>query len=298
MLGLLFGRRASTEERATVRRRCATRETAVKQCLAANDATACDAFGQDLDLCKVRLETHDRSSSRSAPPRALFPAARAPRARRSSSRVVRRSRPPPSIFPRAGPRGVPRRRRRIQPLHPPGHQPHRHESHHAGLRRCPSQASRLPSNQARLSVTASDEPRRIDAMRGGRGGARPGAGRPKGSLGVKRRRELEKTRGSPLSSNVPPTPPTPPPPATVPPTPPRTRRDSATTPPPPRRRHSPASTRSVRVSPSSAGLAISRRRSTFSARFASPSGRAPRRTSSSRRRWRTRRARATRPSPR
>ena len=95
MLGLLFGRRASTEERATVRRRCATRETAVKQCLAANDATACDAFGQDLDLCKVRLETHDRSSSRSAPPRALFPAARAPRARRSSSRVVRRSRPPP-----------------------------------------------------------------------------------------------------------------------------------------------------------------------------------------------------------
>ena len=167
MLGLLFGRRASTEERATVRRRCATRETAVKQCLAANDATACDAFGQDLDLCKVRLETHDRSSSRSAPPRALFPAARAPRARRSSSRVVRRSRPPPSIFPRAGPRGVPRRRRRIQPLHPPGHQPHRHESHHAELRRCPSQASRLPSNQARLSVTASDEPRRIASNRDG-----------------------------------------------------------------------------------------------------------------------------------
>jgi hypothetical protein len=61
MLGLLFGRRASTEERATVRRRCATRDSAVKQCLAANDATACDAFGQDLDLCKVRLETRDRS---------------------------------------------------------------------------------------------------------------------------------------------------------------------------------------------------------------------------------------------
>ena len=52
---------------------------------------------------------------------------------------------------------------------------------------------------------------------------------------MKRRRELEKTRGSPLSSNVPPTPPTPPPPATVPPTlprtPPRLRDDAATTPP-------------------------------------------------------------------
>ena len=90
MLGLLFGRRASTEERATVRRRCATRETAVKQCLAANDATACDAFGQDLDLCKVRLETHDRSSSRSAPPRALFPprALRAHGGRRLASSVA------------------------------------------------------------------------------------------------------------------------------------------------------------------------------------------------------------------
>ena len=69
-------------------------------------------------------------------------------------------------------------------------------------------------------------------MRGGRGGARPGAGRPKGSLGVKRRRELEKTRGSPLSSNVPPAtvPPTPPLP-TPPPPPPRLRDDAAATPP-------------------------------------------------------------------
>ena len=54
MLGLLFGRRATEEERASLRRKCATRETAVAQCLAANDAASCDAFGQDLDLCKVR----------------------------------------------------------------------------------------------------------------------------------------------------------------------------------------------------------------------------------------------------
>ena len=83
-------------------------------------------------------------------------------------------------------------------------------------------------------------------MPGRRGGARPGAGRPKGSLGVKRRRQLEraesattttKTKGPPLSSPPPPTKTNGPPlsstnvPSTPPARPPRLPDDAATTPP-------------------------------------------------------------------
>ena len=52
MLGFLFG--ASQEEKARVSRRCSVRASAVKVCLQANSAAACDNFAQDLDLCKVR----------------------------------------------------------------------------------------------------------------------------------------------------------------------------------------------------------------------------------------------------
>ena len=65
MLGYLLGRRATKEQRASVEKKCATRTSAVKQCLAANpgDARACDAFGQDLDLCKGRVVCPDAAAA-------------------------------------------------------------------------------------------------------------------------------------------------------------------------------------------------------------------------------------------
>ena len=65
MLGYLLGRRATKEQRVSVERKCATRTSAVKQCLAANpgDARACDAFGQDLDLCKGRVVCPDAAAA-------------------------------------------------------------------------------------------------------------------------------------------------------------------------------------------------------------------------------------------
>jgi hypothetical protein len=65
MLGYLLGRRATKEQRVSSERKCATRTSAVKQCLAANpgDARACDAFGQDLDLCKGRVVCPDAAAA-------------------------------------------------------------------------------------------------------------------------------------------------------------------------------------------------------------------------------------------
>ena len=65
MLGYLLGRRATKEQHVSVERKCATRTSAVKQCLAANpgETRACDAFGQDLDLCKGRVVCPDAAAA-------------------------------------------------------------------------------------------------------------------------------------------------------------------------------------------------------------------------------------------
>jgi hypothetical protein len=65
MLEYLLGRRATKEQRVSVAKKCATRTSAVKQCLAANpsDTFACDAFGQDLDLCKGRVVCPDAAAA-------------------------------------------------------------------------------------------------------------------------------------------------------------------------------------------------------------------------------------------
>ena len=55
MLGWLLGGRATKEERRTAAIRCATRDSALKQCVVANSKETCDRLAQDLDLCKVRL---------------------------------------------------------------------------------------------------------------------------------------------------------------------------------------------------------------------------------------------------
>ena len=54
MLGWLLGGRATKEERRTAAIRCATRDSALKQCVVANSKETCDRLAQDLDLCKVR----------------------------------------------------------------------------------------------------------------------------------------------------------------------------------------------------------------------------------------------------
>mmetsp|Transcript_38398 Transcript_38398/g.61577 ORF Transcript_38398/g.61577 Transcript_38398/m.61577 type:complete len:105 (+) Transcript_38398:93-407(+) len=52
MLGFFSGSGASESELSSIRKKCSTRESAVKVCLQANSREACDAFQQDLDLCK------------------------------------------------------------------------------------------------------------------------------------------------------------------------------------------------------------------------------------------------------
>ena len=59
MLGFLFGSSASESERDSLKKKCATRESAVKVCLRGNSAAACDNFQQDLDLCKVSRDDDD-----------------------------------------------------------------------------------------------------------------------------------------------------------------------------------------------------------------------------------------------
>ena len=65
MLEYLFGRRATKEQVVSVNKRCATRVSAVKQCFSANagDKSACDAFGQDRDLCKGRVVCQDAAAA-------------------------------------------------------------------------------------------------------------------------------------------------------------------------------------------------------------------------------------------
>ena len=64
MLGYLLGLRATKEERVSVGKKCSTRVSAVKQCLSANpkNKDACDAFSQDLDLCKGRVVCVDAAA--------------------------------------------------------------------------------------------------------------------------------------------------------------------------------------------------------------------------------------------
>ena len=55
MLGWLLGGRATLEERRTAGSKCATRASALRQCVGANSEETCDRLAQDLDLCKVRI---------------------------------------------------------------------------------------------------------------------------------------------------------------------------------------------------------------------------------------------------
>ena len=55
MLGWLLGGRATPEERRIAGSKCATRASALRQCVGANSEETCDRLAQDLDLCKVRI---------------------------------------------------------------------------------------------------------------------------------------------------------------------------------------------------------------------------------------------------
>ena len=89
MLGWLLGGRATKEERRTAAIRCATRDSALKQCVVANSKETCDRLAQDLDLCKVRLVGNVRCRYRTRA-----------RARARPTRASRRRR-------RVAPAGVP-----------------------------------------------------------------------------------------------------------------------------------------------------------------------------------------------
>jgi hypothetical protein len=90
MFGWLLGGRATKEERRTAAIRCATRDSALKQCVVANSKETCDRLAQDLDLCKVRhVRRHVRCRCRTRA-----------RARARPTRASRRRR-------RVAPAGVP-----------------------------------------------------------------------------------------------------------------------------------------------------------------------------------------------
>mmetsp|Transcript_3379 Transcript_3379/g.13436 ORF Transcript_3379/g.13436 Transcript_3379/m.13436 type:complete len:101 (-) Transcript_3379:256-558(-) len=62
MFGWLLGGRATNEERRTAAIRCATRDSALKQCVVANSKETCDRLAQDLDLCKGRVACPDAAA--------------------------------------------------------------------------------------------------------------------------------------------------------------------------------------------------------------------------------------------
>ena len=92
MLGWLLGGRATKEERRTAAIRCATRDSALKQCVVANSKETCDRLAQDLDLCKVRLVGNVRCRYRTRA-----------RARARPTRASRRRRVAPAGLPLLAP---------------------------------------------------------------------------------------------------------------------------------------------------------------------------------------------------
>lgn len=176
MLGWLLGGRATKEERRTAAIRCATRDSALKQCVVANSKETCDRLAQDLDLCKVRLvgnvrcRYRTRARARARPTRAsrrrrrvapracrllaphhfknaaarschlrdLVPTARVPTARSSNLAVF-----PPRDSTGKG--GVSRRGRRVLPLRAPRRQPHRQAGRRPRLLETVEKDARVPS---------------------------------------------------------------------------------------------------------------------------------------------------------
>lgn len=50
-----FSRAVTEEEAATLRRRCASRASALAVCVKANEPRACAAFAEDLELCRATV---------------------------------------------------------------------------------------------------------------------------------------------------------------------------------------------------------------------------------------------------
>ena len=89
MLGWLLGGRATKEERRTAAIRCATRDSALKQCVVANSKETCDRLAQDLDLCKVRLVGNVRCRYRTRARARARPTRASRRRRRVAPRACR-----------------------------------------------------------------------------------------------------------------------------------------------------------------------------------------------------------------
>ena len=158
MLGWLLGGRATKEERRTAAIRCATRDSALKQCVVANSKETCDRLAQDLDLCKVRLVGNVRCRYRTRA-----------RARARPTRASRRRRVAPAGLPIVGttarssklavfpPRdstgkgGVSRRGRRVLPMRAPRRQPHRQAGRRPRLLETVEKDARVPSTRAGLT---------------------------------------------------------------------------------------------------------------------------------------------------
>ena len=171
MLGWLLGGRATPEERRTAGSKCATRASALRQCVGANSEETCDRLAQDLDLCKVRIA---RIGTRRCVGSCFVPGghrtgavhrrcyvARADRhlgSRRLGTAILYFQKRPSAIsspippthpthhFPHlhsTGKSRVPRRRRRVLPLRAPRHQPHRQRGRYPGLLETAAEDARL-----------------------------------------------------------------------------------------------------------------------------------------------------------
>lgn len=177
MLGWLLGGRATKEERRTAAIRCATRDSALKQCVVANSKETCDRLAQDLDLCKVRLVGNVRSRYRTRARARARPTRASRRRRRVAPAGVPilgtptfSKTPPPScqlrdlvptarssklaVFPphdSTGTGGLSRRGRRVLPLRAPRRQPHRQGGRRPRLLETAEEDARVHSTKAGLT---------------------------------------------------------------------------------------------------------------------------------------------------
>ena len=175
MLGWLLGGRATKEERRTAAIRCATRDSALKQCVVANSKETCDRLAQDLDLCKVRLvgnvrcRYRTRARARARPTRASrrrrvapagLPIVGTPSFQKSARSCHLRVLVPTArssklaVFPprdSTGKGGVSRRGRRLLPLRAPRRQPHRQAGRRPRLLETVEKDARVPSTRAGLT---------------------------------------------------------------------------------------------------------------------------------------------------
>ena len=177
MLGWLLGGRATKEERRTAAIRCATRDSALKQCVVANSKETCDRLAQDLDLCKVRSVGNVRCRYRTRARARARPTRASRRRRRVAPAGVPflgtpsfSKAPPPScqlrdlvptarssklaVFPprdSTGTGGLSRRGRRVLPLRAPRRQPHRQGGRRPRLLETAEEDARVHSAKAGLT---------------------------------------------------------------------------------------------------------------------------------------------------